>query len=424
MNLGEAARASAREIAANKFRSALSFAAISVGVASLLYTLAQTRGMQDALAKNLKLMGPGRLTISDKQNYKSKGLSPGLTLADAEALKAELPDLYMVAPRSANWGADMVSGKTAIKRVYVVGVTPDYRKRDWVFKLRGRFLNEYDVKNRSKVVVMALPAGWIKKPFWASFWMREKPYDKWALHHDVLGKQVMLEDNVFTVVGVLTPPPRDRDPRWNSWDTPNAFVPITAYQDRLVRWRQRPDFVDEIRVDTGDEKTLSARRRDITRIMKRRHRGEEDFEIKDEREEIESEMENMRKYVKAGWALGIVALLAGGIGIMNVTLAAIFARVKEIGIRRAVGASKLDIMAQFLCEAAMLGAAGGVMGVVLGYYGIEWLSKQGGQRDIAHLTITHAVGAVISGTAVAALFALLPSLSAARLDPVEALRAE
>ncbi|PIR19757.1 MAG: ABC transporter permease, partial [Elusimicrobia bacterium CG11_big_fil_rev_8_21_14_0_20_64_6] len=132
--------------------------------------------------------------------------------------------------------------------------------------------------------------------------------------------------------------------------------------------------VDEIRIDTGNERTLSARRSQIEVILKRRHRGEEDFEIKDQREEIENEMENMRKYVKAGLALGVVALLAGGIGIMNVTLATIFARVREIGIRRAIGASRADILAQFLLEAAMLGAAGGVAGVALGLGGVKWLS--------------------------------------------------
>ncbi len=423
MNAREALRAGAREICANKFRSALSFTAVSVGVASLLYTTAQTRGMQEALEKNLVLMGPGRMTVEKKRNYTSQGLSQGLTYGDALALRRELPDLFMVEPHSRT-NVKIVAGRISVPQVSVSGTTPDFRLRDWVYKLRGRFLNEWDVAHRARVVVMVEPAIWIKKPFWAKFWGEDDPYAAFAKRRDLLGAQIRLEDSVFTVVGVLTPPPRDKDPRWDSWNTPNALVPITAYQQGLSRYEKNPDAVDEIRIDTGSERTLASRRQQIEAILKRRHRGELDFEIKDQREEIESELENMRKYVKAGLALGVVALLAGGIGIMNVTLATIFARVREIGIRRAIGASRADILAQFLLEAAMLGAAGGVAGVALGLGGIQWLSGLGGSRDLAQVTWLQCAEGVALAALVSAVFALMPAYQASRLDPVEALKAE
>lgn len=423
MNLREALRAGAREISANKFRSALSFTAVSVGVASLLYTTAQTRGMQEALALNLELMGPGRMTIEKKQNYVSKGLSSGLTYADAVALRRELPDLYMVEPHSSSWGSQLVSGRSTVKGVRVIGTTPEFRKRDWVYKLRGRFINEWDVAHRARVVVMVEPAIWIKKPFWAKYWSRENPYDAFVKRRDLLGMRIRLEDSVFTVVGVMTPPPRDKDPRWNSWVTPNAVVPITAFQESLER-SGVPDTVDEIRVDTGDERTLASRRRQVEAILKRRHRGEEDFDIKDEREAIESELTEMRKNAKTGLVLGLVALLAGGIGIMNVTLATIFARVREIGIRRAIGASRGDILALFLIEAAMLGAAGGAAGVALGLGGIRWLATLGGSRKLAEITWLQCAEGIALAALVSAAFALIPAYRASRLDPVEALRAE
>ena len=423
MNAGEALRAGAREIYANKFRSALSFAAVSVGVASLLYTMAQTQGMKEALEKNLELMGPGRLTIEKKRNYTSKGLSQGLTYGDALALRRELPDLYMVEPESTNWGR-LVHGRTSINGVKMTGGTPDFARRDWVYRLRGRFLNEWDVAHRARVAVMIEPAVWIKKPFWAKFWGDDNEYDSFAKRRDLLGAQVRLEDSVFTVVGVLTQPPRDKDPRWDSWNTPNILVPITAYQQHLAQDMNTPDAVDEIRVDTGDERTLASRRKQVEVILKRRHRGEEDFEVKDDREEIENKMEEMRKYVKAGLALGVVALLAGGIGIMNVTLATIFARVREIGVRRAIGASRADILAQFLFEAAMLGAAGGVAGVGLGLGGVKWLAGLGGSRDIAQITWLQCAAGIALASFVSAAFAFVPAYRASRLDPVEALKAE
>lgn len=423
MNLREALRAGGREIIANKFRSTLSFAAMSVGVASLLYTTAQTRGMQEALAKNLELMGPGRMTVEEKRNYTSRGLSQGLTYADAQALRRELPDLFMVEPRSFS-GSKLVYGRSSVDGVAVTGTTSDFRKRDWVYALRGRFLNEWDVEHRSRVAVLIQPAGWVKKPFWAKFWGQDEPYVAFARRHDLLGARIRLQDSVFTVVGVLTPPPRDKDPRWDSWSTPNILVPITAFQRSFARGGQRPGAVDEIRIDTGSERTLAARRKQIESILRRRHRGEEDFEIKDQREEIESEMEDMRKYVKAGLALGVVALLAGGIGIMNVTLATIFARVREIGIRRAIGAGREDILAQFLLEAAMLGAAGGVAGVALGLAGVQWLSGLAGSRDLAKVTWLHCAEGVVLAALVSAAFAAIPAYRASRLDPVEALKAE
>ena len=423
MNLREAFRAGAREIYANKFRSALSFTAVSVGVASLLYTTAQTRGMQEALQKNLEIMGPGRMTIEKKRNYKSKGLSTGLTYADALTLRRELPDLYMVEPRSTTH-LKLIYGRSSVAGVQTAGATPEFRRRDWVYTLRGRFINEWDVAHGARVVVLFEPRYWIKKPFWAKMWNREQPYDVFAKRRDLLGERIRLEDAVFTVVGVLAAPARDKDPRWDSWNSPNAIIPITAFQRVFGGREKNPDTVSEIRVDTGSEKTLSPRRRQIEAILKRRHRGEEDFEISDVREEIESEMENMRKYVKAGLALGVVALLAGGIGIMNVTLATIFARVREIGIRRAIGAGRSDILAQFLLEAAMLGAAGGVAGVGLGLVGIRWLSGMGGSRDLAQISWTQCAGALCLASAVSAAFALVPAWRASRLDPVEALKAE
>ena len=190
MNAGEALRAGAREIFANKFRSTLSFAAVSVGVASLLYTVAQTQGMKDALEKNLELMGPGRLTIEKKRNYTSKGLSLGLTYSDALALRRELPDLYMVEPQSTNW-LRLVHGRSSLDGVRVAGATADYRRRDWVYKLRGRFLNSWDVEHRARVAVMIEPSTWFKKPFWAKFWGQDNPYDLFAKRRDLLGGIVM-----------------------------------------------------------------------------------------------------------------------------------------------------------------------------------------------------------------------------------------
>lgn len=426
MNIQEAARSGWRDLWANKGRSALSFSAISVGVASLLYTAGQTRGMQLELQRNLELMGPGRMTIEYTREYVSKGLSRGLTSEDADAIREEIPGLYMVDDRIDTWVPFVAEGQAQNKElpnVRVLGVTPEFRKRDWVYKLRGRFLNDADLRHEARVCLLVKPGGWLHKPFWASMWTEQDPIGELVKHHDLLGKSVRLQDTLFVVVGVLELPPRDKDPRWESWDNPHVVVPRSTLQRYLARGRAQPRSTDKILVDTGDEKTIPALRRAIEALLRRRHRGEKDFEIRDVREEVAGEMENLKKYVKAGLALGVVALLAGGIGIMNVTLATIFSRVKEIGVRRAVGAGRGDILAQFLVEAAWLGVAGGLAGVALAAGGLRVLESWG-EREVAAIAWYHCLGAVGLGAGVSAVFALFPAYQAAQLDPVEALRSE
>ncbi len=424
MNGREALRAARREIAANKARSALSFAAISVGAAALLYTFAQTRGMRRSLAENLALMGPGRLTIERSQAYVSKGRSPGLTLDDADAIRREFPDLYMVAPRTVNWSARFGAERVSAQGMRVIGTGPEWRRRDWVYALRGRFINQWDMDHQSRVCVVVLPAGWHKKPWWANYWKRDTTYDAYALHHDLLGTQVRLEDSYFTVVGVLTPPPRDLDPRWESWSTPNVIVPLPAYQRRVQPSWMRASQIGEILIDTGDAATLGQRRREIERLLLQRHRGEPDFQIHDMQEAIEGELKKQRKNLRTALALGLVGLLAGGIGIMNVTLAAIFSRVKEIGVRRALGATPADILAQFVAEAALLGLAGGVAGVALGLVGVQYLKSVSERPSMVQLAWPQLVLVVAIGALVSAAFAAAPAWQASRLDPVEALKAE
>jgi len=367
------------------------------------------------------------MSISAKSNYVSKGLSPGLTMADADAIRSAMPWLYMVYPRVGNHGsAELVYRGQRIEGFFVQGVGPEWRKRDWVFKLRGRFFDERDLRDASRVCVVLIPPDWYKKPWWATWW-RESAFARFAKRHDLLGKHLRLKDHDFVVIGTLEAPPVDLDPRWYHWNEPEIVVPASTlsrfFPDENQKEKGITTRIDDIQVDTGDEKTVNEARRKIETLLKRRHRGEEDFEIHDQRESIQEELNETRRYVLAGLVLGAIALFAGGIGIMNVTLAALFSRVKEIGIRRALGASKADILWQFLIESALLGLAGGIAGVGLGLAGSAYLQRNA-QRDLSSITWYHLAAVIAVGVVSSAAFSLVPAWKAAQLDPVEALRSE
>ncbi|MBI4387146.1 MAG: ABC transporter permease [Elusimicrobia bacterium] len=421
MNLEEAFQTGLREIRAHAFRSILSFSAVSVGVGSILYTFAQTHGMREALDRSIELMGAGRMQIQAKRNYVSRGLSPGLIWEDVLEIERAIPEIQMIYPKVRRWNATLHCDGKKVENIPIQGTTHEWRKRDWVYGLRGRFLDRWDVENAARVAVVIEPGGWVQKPFWASWWTPE-PLDRFVSRHDLLGKPIRLENRQFTVVGVIKAPPRDKDPRWFHWEQTAVLIPVTSYH-RYLGNEKTKTAIDEIQLDSGNPDTVVSVKGRIDSILKRRHRGEDDYEIQDNRSMIQEELQDTQRYIWVGTILGMVALLAGGIGIMNVTLASIFARVKEIGIRRAIGATRTDILAQFLTEAMILGLAGGLAGVGLGYAGVAYLGRDT-ERDLTTLTWYHMAAVILIGVAVSCISALYPAKQAAALDPVTALKDE
>jgi putative ABC transport system permease protein len=411
------------EIRAHKVRSALTCVSLSIGVAAALYTLSQVASIQQRYEDARALSGPGRLEISGKSGTLSKGLSKGLTRADARALREEFPGLYMVSPISDMSFVPFADGAFGGKRVPVMGVTPDWRKRDWVYALRGRFFNSYDDEEASRVCVLMIPGGWIKRPFWAKD-TYVPPFDEHLKKVDMLGKWISLGDRPYRVVGVLQAPPRDKDPRWfRRFQPDTVLVPLGTFQQNLrPRWQKVDDKVSSIAVDTGDERTASHYARLIHQVMLERHRGEKDFEVKDFREIMEGALKEIRSFIVSIGAIGIVAILAGGIGILNVTLATVFSRVREIGVRRALGATRRDIVAQFVVEALVLGAISGVAGSALGAAGVLWFSPS--ERMIDSFSSLYALVSTAIAVAVAFAFSVVPAWQASRLDPIESLRYE
>jgi putative ABC transport system permease protein len=423
MNLGDLLRGALFEIRAHKMRSALTCVSLAVGVAAALYTLSQVASIRARFNESLSLAGPGRIEVSARSGYVSRGLSRGLTYADALAMRARFPGLYMVSPVATQYGVKLSHEAFRSDKMAVCGVTEEWRRRDWVYKLRGRFLNAHDVKDAARVCVLIQPGGWVHKPFWAKYFPTT-PIETYLTKRDLLGEEILLDQHLFRVVGIIREPPRDLDPRWfssNNGEDGTALVPITAYRESFVRSGD-PDAVGEIHVDSGDAATAERYARSLDALLLYRHREERDFQIKDYREIIGGALDSLRNALASIAAIGIVAILAGGIGILNVTLATVFSRVREIGVRRALGATRRDIVAQFVTEAIVLGTASGAAGSALGAVGVLWLSPSVQQTD--SFSFVYALISTGLAVAVAFAFSVGPAWQASRLDPMEALRYE
>jgi len=431
MNIGESVRTGFVEIYSHKMRSFLSFSAVMFGVAAILYTFANVNKMFEDRTKAFDIAGPGRLEIraeENAENDKNKSLSKGLTSTDAEAIRRVLPWLNMVSPYLVVGGQEFRYGDFA-ERATVHGITTDWRKRDWVYTLRGRFFNEHDMTSAARVCILLEPGGWAgEKPFWAKWW-KDTPMDSFVKRRDLIGRTVRVGSQSLTVVGQLKNPPKDKDPRWfrRGWGGSPIYVPLTTaqryYSNTMRNDSPAPDAVDEIIVDTGKVETVPEARRRIESILLSRHRGVKDFKVEDFREMVQNMINRMKKHAIQVLSVGIVAILAGGVGIMNVTLATIFSRIREIGVRRAIGATKLDIMIQFVTEAMLLGILGGFAGIALGIIGLKYLMDDG-QDIIQSLLWWHFVATLAISAFVGFIFSLYPAYQASKLDPVEALRYE
>lgn len=428
MNVGESIRTGFVEIWSHKTRSFLSFSSIAFGVAAILYTFVQVNNMLRRQTATMELTGPGRMEVQSKEPLPSDtaaALSRGLTMEDSDAIRQALPWLHMISPRVFA-GAEIRDGEFK-SRETVEGVTTDWKKRGWNYTLRGRFIDEYDIETAARVVVLKEPPGWAgKKPFWAK-WTKPQGLDDHVLRADMLGKVIQIGTGYYTVIGTIRPPPYDRQVGWRmGWGrSGDVIAPITTVQRYLAQAsdNKSPDAVDSIALDTGSMETTARARRRVEALLSGRHRGAGDFEVEEWREMFQQWIESARKDAVAALAVGAVAILAGGVGIMNVTLATIFSRIREIGVRRALGATRADILVQFLTEAALLGLLGGVAGSAIGVAGLKWLVDER-DRVMEALAWWHFPATLLISIGTALIFAIYPAYQASRLDPVEALRYE
>ena len=410
------------EIWAHKMRSFLSFFAIAIGIATFFYTLSVLSQSYSRLGRTAKIAGKGR--VETRTNHP-------LNVVQYKDLKERLPEGSSLTFRSddytvqAEWWNSLYHKGNQLIGANVYGILPSFKDVDFVYRLEGRFINWQDVENKHRVVVLTVfprEKKEIKKNFWWDYAeesiQRVKDY---SAHHHLLHQQIVLHNQTFTVVGILHLPSESEDVRLSQnreW-IPTLYIPYTSWYDLYPQENDTRPV--SIRVVTGKESTAHTAGGILTSYLRSQFGPNEKPQIEFFREKIEERIKEARKSLNNMLFMGIIAMIAGGIGIMNVTMAVIFSRTKEIGIRRALGASRKDILFQFVVEAMLLGLCGAIAGMILGYLAVLHLAENTSQMTFSWWVV---VGSVLIALITSFLFALYPAWQAAKLKPVEALKNE
>jgi len=414
MNLNESLRISFRALGANKMRSVLTMLGIIIGVGAVIALMSVGEGVESFVTGQFQGLGSNLIFVVPGTLEDDPGRAPQpavLTYDDAQAIADPLAvqDVMAIAPEVSRTRL-VIYGK---KETYttISGVTPVYQAVRNFYVQEGEFITEEMINSRSRVAVLGQAVA-------------ERLFPNGGYP---IGQQIRIGNIPFRVVGVMEEKGRSA---FNNEDDV-IFVPITTALSRLFPNRdKRGDYLISIayvQVSNDKQETLNAVMAQIEELMRQRHRiafaDDDDFSVFSQADVVSIAEEVTQVLTIFLGAIAAISLLVGGIGIMNIMLVSVTERTREIGIRKAVGAKRRDILLQFLIEAMVLSLVGGLIGIGLG---------TAGSRAIASLTenIKPVISAqmVLLATGFAAavglFFGIYPATRAAGLNPIDALRYE
>ena len=413
MNLGdirESAVMALDTLRANKLRSSLTILGVSVGVVTVIFMVSIIQGLNKAFADQIESLGSNTIFVAKFEP--SFGRPPGpdeihrkdLTMDDADALRREAPSIAGVSPVYRMLAVTARYQDKQTDTPILFGVTPYYEFVHTQYVANGRFVNDIDIKDRSNVCIIGVDV--MRALF---------PYE------NAVDKEVRINGNPYRVIGVMEPlgnffgQSRDN----------TIFIPITTFS-KYYPDRPFPEVVFFIIVRPQTRAFVKPAIDEITDVLRRRRRvpagAPNNFGIssQDSLLDVYNQLTGATALVLT--AISFVALMIGGIGVMNIMLVSVTERTKEIGIRKAVGATRLNILSQFLIEAVVLTAIGGVAGLIVGEIASFLMNKY---SPLPAYVPMWAIGVGVGiSAAVGIVFGLWPAWKAARLDPIEALRWE
>ncbi len=408
-------RISVASLGANKLRSGLTLLGIVIGVAAVISLMAIGQGVQETITSNIESLGSNLLFVqpgdSDQGGIRGgAGSAATLTLQDAYALVDPVfaPAVKAVAPEIRASG-QVEAGRNNTS-AQVIGVTSDYAEVRNSPVEEGSFITQGHLDNNSQVAVLGQT---IKQTLFGN--------------RDPLGQPLRINGRQFKVIGLLE---SKGGGFFGNFDN-QILVPITTAYYRISSQRTTHGevSVNSINVQMPSIEDMDAGMLQVATVLRLRHRitGEDDFVITNQREIIETLEETTNTFVVFLGAIASISLLVGGIGIMNIMLVSVTERTREIGIRKAMGAKRRDILLQFMSEATLLSLGGGAAGVLVGGAVAQFLNGRpllGSNAMETSFSWDIALLALAVAAAIGLSFGIYPAMRAARLHPIEALRYE
>ncbi len=404
-----------RTLFSHKLRSILTMLGILIGVAAVISMVSLVRAEQDMVRESFESLGTNLVMVLPGAPSTMMGIggplgtAQTLTLEDAEAIASNAPSVAMVAPVLQTSGQIVAGGENLGARIS--GVTPEYQYVSNLTLAEGSFITKQDYRGRSRVVVLG----------------SELAENLFGLRSPV-GEAVRIDGRQFRVIGVL----ESKGTVFGNEDL-MVYAPLSTVQSTLTVQRTSGigHTIQAISIQAKSKEQIDSAKWEISNILRQRHHireGEDDDFTVMSMDAILSAADQM--YVIGQIIMGAIAgisLLVGGIGIMNIMLVSVTERTREIGLRKAVGAKRRDILTQFLIEAAVLSSCGGAIGVLLGWFIVKIASDAVANMGFPFPAVVPGdVIALAVGVAVFVGLAsgLYPAVRAARLDPIESLRHE
>ena len=390
---------------ANKMRSLLTMLGIIIGVGAVIALVSVGMGVRSNVTSSIASLGSNMLIVSPGSSNRggvrgAAGSMQTLKYDDAKAIKDKIKNIDFVSP-SVSSSYQIVYGNNNWK-TSVQGVTPEFMSIRSLTIGYGSFVSTDDMNKRNRVAVIGTTVA-------SNLFAKDNP----------VGKNIRINNQPYKVIGLL----ESKGQSSVGQDQDDViYIPLTTAQERMLGIT----YVQSINVQVSSQEKMEQVQAEIENLLRSRHHivagKDDDFHVRNLTSLMETVNQSTSMLTLLLGAIAGISLIVGGIGIMNIMMVSVTERTREIGIRKALGATFMNIMTQFLIESMVIGIIGGIIGIVFGCAASKIIAQLGDFTTV--ITITPIIISFIFSVGIGLFFGIYPARKAAKLDPIEALRYE